>query len=123
AAQTSSTQSAPVIPERPVVSIDVSTPRSITKPDAVSRRFSLPGIVSTGPSVASLVQPVSPASTSGSTTSVQTKTSSSQALDPTWIGPTFSIWSIPSNWTPATVPNGAGVIADFRPSVANPNQM
>src|SRR5437899_12568322 len=33
AAQTSSTQSAPVIPERPVVSIDVSTPRSITKPD------------------------------------------------------------------------------------------
>jgi autotransporter-associated beta strand protein len=45
------------------------------------------------------------------------------AFDPTWIGPSFGSWSNASNWNPAVVPNGPGVIADFRPSVANPNQM
>src|SRR5947207_13491120 len=69
AAETASTQSAPAIPAR-IVYPDASTPRSITKPDAVatSSRFSLPGIVSTGPSVAALVQPVNTPTTSGGTT-------------------------------------------------------
>jgi autotransporter-associated beta strand protein len=41
----------------------------------------------------------------------------------TWIGPSFGSWRDAENWSPATVPNGAGVIADFRPSVADPTAM
>jgi autotransporter-associated beta strand protein len=49
--------------------------------------------------------------------------SSTTALDPTWIGPSDGSWNNAANWSPATVPNGAGVIADFRPSVANATPM
>jgi autotransporter-associated beta strand protein len=38
--------------------------------------------------------------------------------DATWIGPSFSQWTIANNWSPAVVPNGAGVTADFRPTAA-----
>ncbi|HZE58121.1 MAG TPA: autotransporter-associated beta strand repeat-containing protein [Chthoniobacterales bacterium] len=41
----------------------------------------------------------------------------------TWIGPSFGSWRTAENWSPATVPNGAGVVADFRPSVADPTAM
>src|SRR4051812_43713334 len=128
ALQTASTKSAAVIPERTVVSFDASAPRSITKPDAVSTSsgFSLPGIVSTGPSASALAQPVNAATGSANPTNIiiaRTKTSSPQAVDPTWIGPSFSSWNDASHWSPATVPNGVGVIATFQPSTANVNPM
>jgi autotransporter-associated beta strand protein len=53
----------------------------------------------------------------------RTQLSSPVALDPTWIGPSGGSWRTAENWSPATVPNGAGVIADFRPSVADPAAM
>jgi autotransporter-associated beta strand protein len=100
--------------------------QDIESPTAQSiARYSPPGY--SGPGIASLVQPAAIAINDGKTTSIQVypqpQISSASALDPTWIGPSFSSWNDASHWSPATVPNGAGVIADFRPSAANPNQM
>src|SRR5256885_4854769 len=38
------------------------------------------------------------------------------AIDPTWIGPSLGTWANPSNWSPAVVPDGPGVIVNFKPS-------
>jgi autotransporter-associated beta strand protein len=41
----------------------------------------------------------------------------------TWIGPSGGSWNEPTFWDPTTVPNGAGNLADFKPSVANATAM
>ena len=61
--------------------------------------------------------------TSAAQVNPRTQISASVPLDPTWVGPSGGSWNTAANWSPATVPNGAGVIADFRPSVANASAM
>ena len=46
-----------------------------------------------------------------------------QAVVTTWVGPGSGSWGVPSNWNPAVVPNAAGEIAVFTPTVANTTAM
>src|SRR4051812_38869619 len=41
----------------------------------------------------------------------------------TWIGPSGGSWDEPTFWDPTMVPNGAGNLADFKPSVADATAM
>jgi autotransporter-associated beta strand protein len=98
--------------------LESNTPRSNASYSATA--YTSPGIASLARPAGVSTNPLtSPATASAPAVQISAPT----ALDPTWIGPSDGSWNNAANWSPATVPNGAGVIADFRPSVANATPM